>query len=120
MKAKLALVGESGFEELRRNLRQVYAKMRCGIASSLVIEKNSDRILAFLPKNDPHHAVFLHETDYKTDVCALREFNVELAEISNRFFPETEQTLIEVDRALPICRLDKRTCGGVFDSARSN
>ncbi len=118
MKAKFALIGESDFEELHNNLEQMHAKTLCGTTSPLVTAKICDKILAFLPKHGPRHPILPHEINCKTDVWALREFSVELAEISNRIFSETEQLLIEADRTLSIRRIDKCDPSRVFDSAR--
>jgi 5'-methylthioadenosine phosphorylase len=75
-KAKLAIIGGSGFERPFRDTKQLRVETPYGSAS-LSILRFGDRDVVFLPRHGPQHSIPPHKINYKANMRALREIGVE-------------------------------------------
>jgi 5'-methylthioadenosine phosphorylase len=76
-KAKIAVIGGTGFEGLFKNARQLRLGTPYGIAPSISIGKIDEKEVAFLPRHGPNHSVPPHKINYRANVYALFEMSVD-------------------------------------------
>ncbi len=76
-KAKIAVIGGTGFESLFKDARQLRLGTPYGIAPALSIGKINDREVVFLHRHGPGHLVPPHKINYRANVYALYEMGVE-------------------------------------------
>ena len=66
-KAKLAIIGGSGFERPFRDTKQLRVETPYGSAS-LSILRFGDRDVVFLPRHGPQHSIPPHKINYKANM----------------------------------------------------
>jgi 5'-methylthioadenosine phosphorylase len=76
-KSKIAVVGGTGFEKFLKNAEQLRLGTPYGIAPPLSIGKIGDKEIIFLRRHGPNHSVPPHKINYKANIYALHEVNVE-------------------------------------------
>ena len=76
-KAKIAIVGGTGFEKLLEKTRQIRLGTPYGIAPPLHIGKIRSKKVIFLPRHGPNHSVPPHRVNYRANIYALYEVGVE-------------------------------------------
>jgi 5'-methylthioadenosine phosphorylase len=76
-KAKIAIIGGTGFQNFLNDVKQRRMKTRYGTASPLFIGKINDRPVIFLCRHAPNHSVPPHKINYKANVYALYAMGVE-------------------------------------------
>ena len=76
-KAKIAIVGGTGFEKLFINARQIRLGTPYGIPPPLFMGKVDGRNVVFLPRHGPEHSVPPHKVNYKANIYALHKMGVE-------------------------------------------
>jgi len=76
-KAKIAIIGGTGFESLFKEARQLCLGTPYGIAPPLSIGKLNGGEVVFLPRHGPSHLVPPHRINYRANVYALYEMSVE-------------------------------------------
>jgi len=76
-KAKIAVIGGTGFEKLFKNARQLRLGTPYGIAPPLSIGRIDDKEVVFLTRHGPDHSVPPHRINYKANVYALYKIGVE-------------------------------------------
>jgi 5'-methylthioadenosine phosphorylase len=75
-KAKIAVIGGTGFEKLFKNAEQVRLGTPYGIAPPISIGKIEDKEVFFLPRHGPDHSIPPHKINYRANVYALYKLNV--------------------------------------------
>lgn len=76
-KAKIAVIGGTGFEKLLRDVRQLRLGTPYGMAPPLSIGRIDGKNVVFLPRHGPNHSVPPHRINYKANVYALHEMGAE-------------------------------------------
>jgi 5'-methylthioadenosine phosphorylase len=76
-KAKVAVIGGTGFKGLFKDARQLRLGTPYGIAPPLSIGKIDDKEVVFLPRHGPNHAVPPHKINYRANIYALYEMGAE-------------------------------------------
>ncbi|NWG11094.1 S-methyl-5'-thioadenosine phosphorylase [Candidatus Bathyarchaeota archaeon] len=76
-KAKIAIIGGTGFKNLFKETKQLRIETRYGTASPLSIGKVNAREVVFLCRHGPNHSVPPHKINYKANIYALHEIGVE-------------------------------------------
>lgn len=76
-KAKIAIIGGSGFENFLLNAEKLRMKTRYGVVSTLFAGKVNAREVIFLCRHGPNHSVPPHRINYRANVFALHEIGVE-------------------------------------------
>jgi 5'-methylthioadenosine phosphorylase len=76
-KAKIAVIGGTGFEKLFKNVKQIRLGTPYGIAPPIFVGKIDDKEVVFLPRHGPDHSVPPHKINYRANVYALYELNVQ-------------------------------------------
>jgi len=76
-KAKIAVIGGTGFEKLFRDAEQLLLETPYGTAPPLSIGRISSREVVFLPRHGPDHSVPPHMINYRANIYALYEVGVE-------------------------------------------
>ncbi|MEM2118083.1 MAG: S-methyl-5'-thioadenosine phosphorylase [Candidatus Bathyarchaeia archaeon] len=75
-KAKIAIIGGTGFESFLKNAKQLRVGTPYGIAPPLSISNIEGKKVVFLPRHGPKHLVPPHKINYKANVYALHEIGV--------------------------------------------
>jgi len=76
-KAKVAVIGGTGFEKLFRDAEQLRLGTPYGVAPLLSVGKIDGRQVVFLPRHGPNHSVPPHRINYRANIYALHEIGVE-------------------------------------------
>ena len=76
-KAKVAVIGGTGFKGLFKSARQLRLGTPYGIAPQLSIGKIDDKEAVFLPRHGPNHTVPPHKINHRANIYALYEMGVE-------------------------------------------
>ncbi|MGB9854247.1 MAG: S-methyl-5'-thioadenosine phosphorylase [Candidatus Bathyarchaeales archaeon] len=76
-KAKIAIVGGTGFEKLFTNAKQIRLGTPYGIPPPLFMGKVDGRNVVFLPRHGPEHSVPPHKVNYRANIYALHKMGVE-------------------------------------------
>lgn len=76
-KAKIAIIGGTGFEKLFMGIQQVRLGTPYGIPPPLFTGKVGDRNVVFLPRHGPEHAIPPHKVNYRANIYALHKMGVE-------------------------------------------
>jgi len=76
-KAKIAIVGGTGFESLLENARELRVGTPYGIPPPLHIGKIRGKNVIFLPRHGPDHSIPPHRINYRANIYALYEVGVE-------------------------------------------
>jgi 5'-methylthioadenosine phosphorylase len=76
-KAKIAIIGGTGFEDLLEKARQIRLGTPYGVPPSLHIGKISGKNVIFLPRHGPDHSVPPHKINYRANIYALYELGVQ-------------------------------------------
>jgi 5'-methylthioadenosine phosphorylase len=76
-KAKVAVIGGTGFKGLFKGVRQLRLGTPYGIAPPLSIGKIDGKEVVFLPRHGPNHAVPPHKINHRANIYALYEMGVE-------------------------------------------
>ncbi len=76
-KAKIAIVGGTGFEKLFVNAKQIRLGTPYGIPPPLFIGEVDGRNVVFLPRHGPEHSVPPHKVNYRANIYALHKMGVE-------------------------------------------
>jgi len=76
-KAKIAVIGGTGFERLFKDAEQIRLGTPYGIAPPLSIGRIDGKEVAFLQRHGPSHSVPPHRINYRANVYALYEVGVE-------------------------------------------
>jgi 5'-methylthioadenosine phosphorylase len=76
-KAKVAIIGGTGFKSFLNGAKQLKVKTRFGPASPLLIGKIDARMVVFLYRHGPNHSIPPHKINYEANIYALYEMGVE-------------------------------------------
>ncbi|MBE0519465.1 S-methyl-5'-thioadenosine phosphorylase [Candidatus Bathyarchaeota archaeon] len=76
-KAKIAIIGGTGFENLLEKARQIRLGTPYGIPPPLHIGKICGKNVIFLPRHDPDHSVPPHRINYRANIYALYTLGVQ-------------------------------------------
>ncbi|MCS7124946.1 MAG: S-methyl-5'-thioadenosine phosphorylase [Candidatus Bathyarchaeota archaeon] len=76
-KAKIAIIGGTGFEKLFISEEKLYVGTPHGIPPPISIGNIGDREVAFLPRHGSEHSVPPHKVNYRANVYALHQLGVE-------------------------------------------
>ena len=76
-KAKIAIIGGTGFEDLLEKARQIRLGTPYGVPPPLHIGKISGKNVIFLPRHGPDHSVPPHKINYRANIYALYELGVQ-------------------------------------------
>lgn len=76
-KAKIAVIGGTGFERLFRDAEHLRLGTPYGVAPPLSIGQIDGREVVFLPRHGPTHSVPPHRINYRANAYALYEIGVE-------------------------------------------
>lgn len=76
-KAKIAVIGGTGFGKLFRDAEQLRLGTPYGVAPPLSIGKIDGGEVVFLPRHGPTHSVPPHRINYRANVYALHDIGVE-------------------------------------------
>ncbi|MEM2953291.1 MAG: S-methyl-5'-thioadenosine phosphorylase [Candidatus Bathyarchaeia archaeon] len=76
-KAKIAIIGGTGFEKLFIGVQQVRLGTPYGIPPPLFTGKVDGRNVVFLPRHGPEHSVPPHRVNYRANIYALHKMGVE-------------------------------------------
>jgi len=76
-KAKIAIIGGTGFEVLFKDAPQLRLGTPYGIAQPLSIGKIDSKEVVFLQRHGPGHSVPPHRINYRANVYAIYEMDVE-------------------------------------------
>jgi 5'-methylthioadenosine phosphorylase len=75
-KAKIAIIGGTGFEKLLENARRLRLGTPYGISPPLHIGKICGKNVVFLPRHGSDHSVPPHKINYRANIYALYELGV--------------------------------------------
>ncbi|MGQ9529852.1 MAG: S-methyl-5'-thioadenosine phosphorylase [Candidatus Bathycorpusculaceae bacterium] len=76
-KAKIAVIGGTGFEKLFKDAKQTRLGTPYGVAPPISLGRIGDKDVVFLPRHGPDHSVPPHRINYRANVYALYELNVQ-------------------------------------------
>ena len=76
-KAKIAIIGGTGFENLFKGAEQLYVGTPYGIPPPISVKKIDGKNVAFLPRHGLEHTTPPHRINYRANVYALHELGVE-------------------------------------------
>jgi len=76
-KAKIAVIGGTGFESLFKDVRQLRLGTPYGIAPPLSVGRIGGKEVVFLLRHGPSHSVPPHRINYRANLYALHEMGVE-------------------------------------------
>jgi 5'-methylthioadenosine phosphorylase len=76
-KAKIAIVGGTGFEKLFANFEKVIVGTPYGVPPPLFVGEIDGEDVVFLPRHGLEHSVPPHKVNYRANVYALHEVGVE-------------------------------------------
>jgi 5'-methylthioadenosine phosphorylase len=75
-KAKIAVIGGTGFEKLFKDAEQIRLGTPYGVAPPISVGKIDGKDVVFLPRHGPDHSIPPHKINYRANVYALYELNV--------------------------------------------
>jgi 5'-methylthioadenosine phosphorylase len=76
-KAKIAVIGGTGFKDLFEDAGQLRLGTPYGIAPPISVGKIDDKKVVFLPRHGPDHAIPPHKINHRANIYALHEMGVE-------------------------------------------
>jgi len=76
-KAKIAIIGGTGFEKLFTCPERVVVGTPYGISPPISVGEISGKKIAFLPRHGPQHTVPPHRVNYRANIYALHQLGVE-------------------------------------------
>ncbi|MBS7616382.1 S-methyl-5'-thioadenosine phosphorylase [Candidatus Bathyarchaeota archaeon] len=76
-KAKIAIIGGTGFEKLFNDAKQTRVGTPYGVPPPIALGKIGEKTVAFLPRHGPEHSVPPHKVNYKANIYALHTLGVE-------------------------------------------
>jgi len=76
-KAKIAIIGGTGFENSLKKVRQIRLGTPYGIPPPLHVGKICGKNVIFLPRHGPDHSVPPHKINYRANIYALYELGVQ-------------------------------------------
>lgn len=76
-KAKLAIIGGTGFEDLLKSARQTRLRTPYGTVTSLFIRKMHDGNVLLLSRHGRDHSIPPHKVNYRANIYALHKMGVE-------------------------------------------
>ncbi len=76
-KAEIAIIGGTGFETLFKDAQQLHVGTPYGIPPPISLTKIAGKTVAFLPRHGLDHSMPPHKINYRANVYALHELNVE-------------------------------------------
>ena len=76
-KAKIAIIGGTGFEKLFINIEQVIVGTPYGLPPPLFVGEIASKKVVFLPRHGVEHSVPPHKVNYRANIYALYETGVE-------------------------------------------
>jgi 5'-methylthioadenosine phosphorylase len=76
-KAKIAVIGGTGFEKMFKGAEQIRLGTPYGIAPPISVGRVDDKEVVFLPRHGPDHSIPPHKINYRANVYALYELNVQ-------------------------------------------
>lgn len=77
VKAKIAVIGGSGFERLLGGAQQIRVGTPYGVPPPLLLGRVEGREVIFLPRHGPDHSVPPHRVNYRANIYALHQMGVE-------------------------------------------
>jgi 5'-methylthioadenosine phosphorylase len=75
-KAKIAVIGGTGFEKMFKDAKQIRLGTPYGVAPPISVGKIGDKEVVFLPRHGPDHSIPPHKINYRANVYALYELDV--------------------------------------------
>lgn len=76
-KAKVAIIGGSGLEDLLKEAETIRVGTPYGLPSPIYVGEIDEETVAFLPRHGPRHAVPPHQVNYHANIFALHLLGVE-------------------------------------------
>lgn len=76
-KAKIAIIGGTGFEDLLKSAKQTRLETPYGTVPSIFVRNIGDRNVILLPRHGPEHSVPPHRVNYRANIYALHKMGVE-------------------------------------------
>jgi len=76
-KARIAVIGGTGFEKLFASLEKIVAGTPYGIPPPIFMGEINDKNVVFLPRHGPEHTVPPHKVNYRANIYALHQLGVE-------------------------------------------
>jgi len=76
-KAKIAIIGGTGFETFSKSLKTIRIGTPYGLLPPLSLVKVNNKNVIFLPRHGLEHSVPPHKVNYRANIYALREMGVE-------------------------------------------
>ncbi len=76
-KAKIAVIGGTGFEKLFTNVEQIIVGTPYGVPQPLFVGEIGGKDIVFLPRHGVEHSVPPHKVNYRANIYALYKFGVE-------------------------------------------
>ncbi|MBS7636958.1 S-methyl-5'-thioadenosine phosphorylase [Candidatus Bathyarchaeota archaeon] len=76
-KAKIAVIGGTGFEKLFANFQKVIVGTPYGIPPPLFVGEINGKEVAFLPRHGLEHSIPPHKVNYRANIYALHKVGVE-------------------------------------------
>jgi 5'-methylthioadenosine phosphorylase len=76
-KAKIAIIGGTGFEDLLKSAKQTRLETPYGTVPSIFVRNIGNRKVILLPRHGPEHSVPPHRVNYRANIYALHKMGVE-------------------------------------------
>ncbi len=76
-KAKIAIIGGTGFEDLLKSAKQTRLETPYGTVPSIFVRNIENRKVILLPRHGPEHSVPPHKVNYRANIYALHKMGVE-------------------------------------------
>jgi 5'-methylthioadenosine phosphorylase len=76
-KAKIAIIGGTGFEDLLKSAKQTRLETPYGTVPSIFVRNIGNRNVILLPRHGPEHSVPPHRVNYRANIYALHKMGVE-------------------------------------------
>jgi 5'-methylthioadenosine phosphorylase len=76
-KAKIAIIGGTGFEDLLKSAKQTRLETPYGTVPSIFVTNIGNRNVILLPRHGPEHSVPPHRVNYRANIYALHKMGVE-------------------------------------------
>lgn len=76
-KAKIAIIGGTGFESLFKDVEKTSISTPYGNVSTLLVQRIGNKEAVFLSRHGPEHSIPPHKVNYRANVYALRQMGVE-------------------------------------------
>lgn len=75
-KAKIAIIGGTGFETLFKDAEQLHVGTPYGIPPPISVTKIDGKKVVFLPRHGPDHSIPPHRINYRANIYALHKLGV--------------------------------------------